>query len=196
MPHDTQEAKTTRLARRIEIAANIGILAIVGIALILFVLPFIIRGQKPVERAIAVGTRLDLPGITITDARRSVLLILSTECRFCTQSMPFYRRLSSERRHLDFALFAAFPEPPTEAGAYVRASSLNVDGLIRAKPSELHATATPTVVFLDRDRTVLASWVGRLPAKVERAVFEHLKGSSSGGVSARSPACDSADCPD
>ena len=186
MPHDTQDAKTARLARRLEIAANVGILVIVGIALILFALPFIIRGQRPVERKIAVGTRLDLPGITVTDAQLSVLLILSTNCRFCTQSMPLYRRLSSERRHLDFALFAAFPEPLTDAGAYLRANSLKVDGLFRAKPSELHATGTPTVVLLDRDRTVLASWVGQLPATLEGAIFEHLKG--------RSRVCDSGDC--
>ena len=74
------------------------------IAGILVFLAIVVRNQlwkptpqphPPAQDAAALrGKNLQIPGLAFPRARASVLLVISTKCHFCQESMPFYRALS------------------------------------------------------------------------------------------------------
>jgi hypothetical protein len=192
MPERHPESKNTdQLAKRIEMAANLGILLIVLATSTLVVRRWVINRGRASDHRIAAGRQLDLPGLKIPARRQAILLILSTECRFCTQSMPFYRSLSSERGRRGYLLFAAFREPSHVAAAYLRTHGLAVDGITRASASDLSGSVTPTVVLVDEKKCVVESWVGQLLPAAEATVRQRARGHGPGAETA---ACPSGDC--
>src|SRR4026207_2441713 len=50
----------------------------------------------PRKPPIEIGTKIDVPGIGWGKSDTTLLFVLSTKCPFCTESMPFYKKLVQE----------------------------------------------------------------------------------------------------
>ena len=128
--------------------------------------------RPPMGRVITKGQQLPvaeyLPG-----ADRALLVVLSTKCRFCTESASFYARLTEKR--FDNIVFV-FAESSSAGEEYLKGLDLwrPATRIARLNLTEIGVTATPTLILLDRGGKVLDSWIGKLDETRERDVIASL----------------------
>ena len=176
-------------SKKLEVAANVAIIVVAlllgGVLVKRFLWPG--GGAAPAQRAdprIPPGTKAALPGVDWAKNGRTLLLVLSRDCRYCTESAPFYRRLVSETEGREgVRLVAVFPQGVEEGRQYLEGLGVNVHEIMQAAPSSTGAVGTPTLVIVDGDGVVRNSWVGQLAAPEESEVLNELKGSSPVGSS-------------
>jgi hypothetical protein len=115
-----------------------------------------------VEREI----RVELPAAVFGDTGKGpvALLVLSTKCRFCTESVPFYRRLlrSEVVQQGRLSLGVVSLQPVDEMRRYLAANDLAIERVIPGSLLGLRVRGTPTLVLLNETGVVESSWVGRL----------------------------------
>ena len=107
-----------------------------------------------------------------------LVLALSPACRFCSRSMPFYRRLAAldEVRSRAVAIVVASPQPLGRSAAFLKQYALHVDLYPRSMDElGLIVASTPTGVLVDTGGVVLTSWEGMLTQDVENEVVASLR---------------------
>lgn len=164
----------SNLTRRIELLANVAIIVVAvligGVLVKRYLWP---QAQPSLAQArIQPGTKLSVPGIEWGKNERTLLLVLSTTCRFCTESSPFYQRLAREKaRKGGVGLVAVLPQSVEESQKYLNGLGVSVDDIRQAGPDAVRVRGTPTLIMADRTGAVVESWVGKLPAEKEAEVL-------------------------
>lgn len=123
------------------------------------------------------GTTLTLPAAATGDGTvDSLLLVLSADCRFCTESMPFYRRLAArpEVRTGRVRLSVVSMQPLAEMRDYLREHGLEATHVMSVPASGLRVGATPGIVLATRQGIVRESWLGAVPKREEKRVTDAL----------------------
>lgn len=165
------------LSRRLEVAANVAIIVVAlllgGVLVKRYLLP-----QAPSPQAqsqIQPGTKLSMPGIEWDKNNRTLLLVLSTSCHFCTESAPFYQRLAQEKaRKGGLGLIAVMPQSVGDSQKYLNDLGVSVDDIKQAGLDAVQVRGTPTLIMADRAGAVVESWVGKLPAEKEAEVLNRF----------------------
>jgi len=114
--------------------------------------------------------------IDFSKTQRTVVLVLSSSCVFCTRSLPFYRELV-ERRSRDIAstrLVAVGVENKDQLANYLETNGIKVDEVLSIGPTSIRQTGTPAILLVDRSRTVQGFWGGMLAPSREQEVFAVL----------------------
>lgn len=133
---------------------------------------------------IPAGTKATLPGVDWAGNGRTLLLVLSRDCRYCTESAPFYRSLARETEgRTDVRLIAVFPQEVAEGRKYLDGLGVTVHEIRQAAPSSTGAGGTPTLILVNGGGVVESSWVGKLAAPEESEVLKLLRGGGPGGNS-------------
>lgn len=167
--------------KKIELIANVAI--IITSALLVAVAAnrfFFSSGSGPGDAAAArqsikVGDRVNLPDFNWAQSERTLLLVLSTNCRFCTESAPFYQRLAQEKtKRRGLRLVAVLPQDAAESRKYLSDHGVSVDDIRRASPGEVKVGGTPTLILADHTGAVITSWIGKLPSDKEAEVLSRL----------------------
>jgi hypothetical protein len=143
----------------------------VGAAGIRFVIGGRIPGP-PLNRPspIAAGTRLaSASRFNPSGTSATLVLVLSTQCRFCTESLPFYDRLSkldavrAGRLHIGIASF----EQADRMRSYLVAHGVELSSIVPLTQTSLRVAVTPTVLLLDKAGFVVNVWEGKLEPQAE-----------------------------
>lgn len=167
------------LLQKTELAANLAIIVVAILLVTVLVRVYLFpRSPAPPTAAssIAPGTKLSLAGIDWRANGKTLVLALSTGCRFCTESAPFYQRLAQERAQArKVRIVAVFPEPVSEGLKYLSDLRVPVDEVRQASLSSIGVTGTPTVIIADDDGKVANSWRGKLPPEKEAETLSLLK---------------------
>lgn len=162
------------LTKRVELLANVVIIVVAvllgGVLVKRYLLP---QAESPQAQArIQPGTKLSVPGIEWGKNERTLLLVLSTTCHYCTESSPFYQRLAREKAEKGgVGLVALLPQSVDESQKYLNGLGVSVDDIKQAGPDAVPVRGTPTLIMADREGAVVESWVGKLPAEKEAEVL-------------------------
>jgi hypothetical protein len=153
---------------RLDTAANIATIVLAIAALVLF-------GYKVSHRGHPAGPRVgsQLPIRRSANVERYAVLMLSTNCRFCSRDADFYRQLSA-RRDQRHRLIAVFPETSDEARRYLQRRGIVVDEVVASDLNRFNTSATPTVIITDGDGKVTKAWVGALAGDSRTDVLSSL----------------------
>ncbi len=119
------------------------------------------------------GNIISIPNLAWPRSGQTLLLALSTGCHFCTDSAPFYQRISKE--HGATHLVAVFPEEISQGEKYLTKLGVKVDEVKQASFGELGISGTPTLVLVDNAGKVISVWEGALPPNRETEVLGRLK---------------------
>lgn len=172
----------TPLRQKVELIANVAIIvASVAIAAA-FVDRFFIRpssGNAPVQKKEIVykGSKAAIADVDWAQSKKNLVLVLSKTCRFCTESMPFYQKLAGLRAaNEDVRLVGVLPQGPEESETYFKQSGVRADRIISAGLSDINVQATPTLLLVDENGTIIESWVGKLPPYREDEVISQVFG--------------------
>ena len=125
-----------------------------------------------------VGKRLDVPGVIWNSSQISAVVFLSTECRYCEASMPFYRRLVSEHHQTaknGVSLLAISLEPSESVNSHLTSEQVQFDHVYQiAQPNRLFP-GTPTFLIVDKNGIIQRAAFGELPASKEDEMLQIVK---------------------
>jgi len=159
-------------ARKIEIAANIAIVIVACVAVLVLIRNY--RASSSLPPSIKAGTRLALKNENWSASSKNVVLAVSTTCRFCTESAPFYRALVEQCRRDHVRTIAVLPQPLDQAEAYLKGEGVTVDEIRQTPLSEIEIAGTPTLMLVDNQGVVRNVWVGKLPEEREKEVLNRI----------------------
>ena len=117
-----------------------------------------------------------LPGVDWAGNKRTVFLALSTQCHYCTESAPFFRRIQKET---GLKMLAVLPQAVDESRKYLNGEGVQVDDVKQATLSAIGVSGTPTVLLVDNAGKVANVWQGKLPPDQEGQVLAALKKKAS-----------------
>jgi thioredoxin-related protein len=160
-------------AKKIELAANIGIVIVAILVVILFIRNYTQRQDNP-QRTVALGSKFALKNVNWQATGRNLVFAISTTCHFCTESAPFYRKLVEQCKQQHVHTVAVLPQSPAEAQAYLSGEGVTVDEIRQSPLSDLDVSGTPTLVLVDHAGIVKDVWVGKLPSTKEKEVVTTL----------------------
>jgi len=167
--------------KKLEVAANIAIIITALLLSVVLAKHYLVNGSEHTlkegitdssERNIT-GKKIALPDIDWKNNKRTLLLALSTTCHFCTDSSPFYVRLTKEARSAH--LIAVFPQSTADGRQYLNRHGVGIEDVHQSTLGSLGVQGTPTLILVDDKGVVLNSWVGKLPADKEAEVLSQLE---------------------
>jgi len=123
-----------------------------------------------------VGTSLKgrLPGVDWSKNGRTLVLAISTQCHFCTESAPFFRRVKEEAGK-NPKMVALLPQSVTEAERYLSGQGVKVDQIVQVQPGTLGIRGTPTLMLVNHKGVITKLWTGKIPDSEQDAVLSILK---------------------
>lgn len=165
---------------KLETAANITTIMVSILLSVVLVRVFLLP-QRPPEALsarpqAAKGTNLkgSLPGVDWGANGRTLVLAISTRCHFCTDSAPFFRRISKEKP-AGTKLLAVLPQAVEESRKYLDQEGVRVDEVKEAALDSIKVSGTPTLLLVDKAGTVADVWAGKLEPSQEEEVLSVLK---------------------
>ncbi len=113
-----------------------------------------------------------VPGVDYRKSDRTMVMFLSTHCKYCEMSVPFYRELSGSLASKKGArrLVAVFPQTAEEVKAFIDKEKLAVETVAVPDLDTFGIGGTPTLLLVARDGTVIRSWVGAPQPQVKEAI--------------------------
>ena len=159
----------------LETATNFAVLCtcvLIGyVAVTRFVLPQANRQNE----TLAVGTKLKVTSIDWSQHDQTLVLALSTQCHFCSQSAEFYRRAVSAADGKQTHIIAVLPQATVDSRLYLEQLGVNVTDIRQLPLETVGVKATPTVLLVDNNGVIAKAWVGKLPASNEAEVLAQVR---------------------
>lgn len=165
-----------RWLKYIEVSSNVAVL-VVAMALLGALVStrwWPPAGKGKFEDGLQKGQVLaSLPSIDYSAAPQTLVIVGSTTCQYCKESLPFYQQLlSTKSAAQQTRIVAIFPNPKTEVDQYKQRNQLNVESVPSLNYANLNVTGTPTLILVDSAGRVLDFWVGRLSQEEEKQVMK------------------------
>lgn len=164
------------LGRKIELVANVGIIVVAIVVCVAAVKYFRTKasGSPAPTPVIAAGTKINLESEDWTRNRQTLLLALSTTCKYCSASAGFYQRLANTASSKT-KLVAVLPQTTGESQQYLKSLNVLITEIRQISPSSLGVRATPTLILVNSTGNVTKSWVGQLSPDQEEEVLSALR---------------------
>jgi len=166
------------LLRRIELVANICIIVVALVICGAIIKRFLLKSPATARDVpgVTAGTRINLIDVDWARNGRTLLLVLSTGCKFCSASAPFYQNLVSKTVSSNGTkLIAVLPQNVEQAREYLQSINVPIEDVKQASPASVGARATPTLILVNNAGLVTDSWVGQLSADKEAEVLARLQ---------------------
>jgi len=175
---------------KLDIAANVatvGVAVLVSAALIkVYLVPSSQAGlrsrtisapqgaQPPAEVAVGANLSGRIPGVDWKKNGRTLVLAISTQCHFCKDSAPFYRKLQ-EQVGRNLKTVAVLPQPVAEAEQYLKSEGVRVGEVKQLSMGDIGVQGTPTLFLVDSAGVVTKVWVGKLGPEQEQWALDELR---------------------
>lgn len=169
-----------KFRKLVEIGSNVAIILVAVVLGYFLISRYLAAPAPPQPQALAGQGVMIQPGNTIPmtnvdwgKSDRNLLMVLSTACHFCSESMPFYQKLIARNAgSKSLRIIAALPQDVPDATKYLSEHNITVDEVVKANPGEAMVRGTPTLLLVNKDGVVLDTWVGKLPPDKENEVLE------------------------
>lgn len=164
----------------LDTAANIAIILVCAIAAFVLIRnQFFPPAPPPRPGEVAKGDQIAaLQQVVPAGANRAIVMALSPTCGFCTESMPFYKRLIDERNQKgsDVKVVAAVPAEEAKQGEMkiMQEAGVKPDSVAVLNFQEAKVAGTPTLLLVDNKGEVLDVWVAKLDESGEKKVLKVL----------------------
>jgi len=101
-------------------------------------------------------------------------MVLSSKCKFCSESAGFYKRIIAETRCGKARLVGVFPEDIKDASKYLQEIDVSLDSVIQVPLFSIGVIGTPTLILVNEKGVVINIWTGRLSNEKEAEVITTL----------------------
>ena len=111
-------------------------------------------------------------------SEKTLVIALSSDCRFCIESMPFYRELILSRAAADSDLrivaLVEHLDRLRQEQRLLQEAGVEVDSLLSVDFQSIGIAGTPTLVLVDRQGEALHVWKGKLTEEGQAQVYRSL----------------------
>ena len=165
---------------KLDTAANIAILVVCAIAAFVLVRNHFFPQRPPgAPPEIEAGEQYDaLRGVVPAGAQRALVIAVSPTCHYCTESMPFYKRLIDQRNQsgsqVKVVVAVPRPEAQAEEAQKLAEGGVKPDALVPLDFASVRVNGTPTILLVDNQGKVLDVWVAKQPKKGENEILKTL----------------------
>ena len=177
------------LFRVLQVTANIAIIVVAALLIFSFVKYKPWKDQvtervevprRPPQPVGAKGQRITLGKVDWAANKRTMVIALNTDCRFCTESASFYKRLVQMKSRGDTTvrLVAAFSQPVDVASTYLASLGVDIRDIEESSLDSLFIRGTPTILLVDDTGLVTDVWIGRLDSRRESEVIGRIRSST------------------
>jgi thioredoxin-related protein len=172
------------ISKKLEVAANVAILVVALLLGVVLVKRYLAPGpppEPPRAERLKPGDKLALEDVDWRQSKKTLVMVLSTNCHYCTESAPFYQRLAREKSGRDdVRLLAVLPQSVEESRKYLDTNGVAVNDVRQEKSGAIRVPGTPTLIMVDSSGAVVDSWVGKLPPEKEDEVLKSLLSERAG----------------
>lgn len=170
-----------RAAKRIEVLANLATI----VAACVFAgglirqctqssyRPSFLSANNQGQKEVIASLNLSQLGIDWSRNKQTLVMVLSNQCHFCTESAPFYRKLTEIKNGT--RLIAILPQDRDSARAYLERLGVSVDEMLQSDLSNMGVRGTPTLVLVKNDGVVRDTWLGKLSPQDEEKLIGLLR---------------------
>ena len=170
----------TNLPKKIELVANLAIITVACLLVTVLAKDYLLSRpsnivqDKPSANEPAASNSFSVSSLGIEwKSRQTLLLILSSECHYCTESAPFYKRIIQNKG--ETRIVAVMPQGVIDGQKYLERLGISVDEIKQSALSNLGVRGTPTLLLVDESGTIKESWLGKLPSEQEPKVLAFLR---------------------
>ena len=169
--------RANRLQVLIELVANItiAVAVIVGISVWMYGLYASNHASNITGTNVAsptLHTKIVLPGVDWSTSKATLVIAMSSECRYCVDSASFYKDLT-HRNHAA-PIVIVMPQRKQAAQEFLRRYMVTPNNVISAELTSIQVSATPTVLLISSSGVVEKVWVGELTKTQQQEVFTSL----------------------
>lgn len=159
--------------KRIEVTTNLAILF--AFVLVGALAAKRLREPSQFNAAPSVGETVSLPGIQWSKSERNLVLALSTNCHFCTDSAEFYQQLIPSAAKAGVRVVAVLPQPIPDTSSYLGKLHVSVQDVVQSPLIAVEVSGTPTILMIDGTGKIRKAWVGKLTPDQEQQVIADLR---------------------
>lgn len=179
------------LFKKIETAANVAVIVLVALFgwTVFRGNPRSTSAASPVGQPAGPKIGLNLNQTLLKDVswaanQNTLVLGLQTTCHFCTESGPFFQKLTVAAAG-STKIVAVLPQTVEESKQYLSKLGVHVDEVRSAPLSSIGVSGTPTMMLVDNKGIVRKVWLGKLPEEQQSQVPSAVvpaRGSHPGGL--------------
>jgi len=126
-------------------------------------------------QATPVSQIVPLQNIDWTKSDKTLILYISSTCKFCSASGPFYQKLVNDEAAKGIHFVAVMPQSVNEGHQYLNKLGVRIDDVYEASLETIGVRATPTLLLVNKSGVVTDSWVGQLQPDREDQVISKLE---------------------
>lgn len=161
----------------LEVVTNVAILCVCVLIVVIGVKEYLSPNTAAALAGPSKGTHVSLPGVDWSRGNRTLVMVLSTQCHFCSDSAGFYQKLLPQAIDRKIPVVAILPQSIEESRQYLtrlglQASSISV---LQEPMSAVHVSGTPTLFVVDHQGLVQRAWSGKLAASGETEVLSEVQ---------------------
>jgi hypothetical protein len=167
--------------KRIELVANVAIIIAAVLLAALTANKFFFSpgsgstAQAVTSQGVKVGDKVALPDFNWAQSERTLVVALSTNCHFCTESAPFYQRVAAEiLKHRRTRLVTVVPQSVEVGRKYLDELGVAIDDVRQSPLNAVGVRGTPTLILVDKEGIARRVWVGKLPDGAQSEVISQL----------------------
>jgi thioredoxin-related protein len=160
-----------------EITANVLIVVVALLLGFVLIQKHILKESSanfPARMQPTVGSIVNLQGIDWSKHQKTLILALRTDCKYCNESAPFYKRVIDAARTANINLIAVFPTSKEESATHLQKLGLENLDVRQASLDTLKVGGTPTLILTNSKGEITKSWLGKLPPDKESEVINQL----------------------
>ena len=163
---------------KLETLTHLAIIALCLIVSAVLVQRHFLSAPAP-QVGVVPGQEVELPAsMALVESRQTLVLALSPQCRFCTESLPFYRELmrrrDAEGSELRVVALVSDEAAVGEEQEILEKSDIQLDALASADFGSLGIPGTPMMLLVNRDGEAVKVWKGKLTTEAEAGVLATL----------------------
>ena len=161
-----------KLKQTLEVTTNIAVIIAVVFVAAVFYHSYFNEGVHPIK-----GDQLPHLGSYVwSSSEHTLVLALRKNCRFCEESMPFYRRLAELKKkgRLNANLIAIFPNSAQAAQGVLRSQNVEITAAFGINLGDLKIAGTPTLILADSNGRIEKYWVGKQTESGEDTILRAM----------------------
>lgn len=113
-----------------------------------------------------------LPEFDFRKSPNTLLIAIDADCQYCIAAIPFFKKLVHEGRDdSSVRIIAMFQNKEEDTKHFLSEHGLEVEFIANTDLAALRVNATPTVIWVDADRKILAAYEGLFQENQEAQFF-------------------------
>jgi hypothetical protein len=120
------------------------------------------------------GKHLDIAGIDWQKNQEHLVIALSSHCRFCIADAPLYRQVTNDSLSNKLNIVVISSDDSDSLHRFLQQNSIHADKILLQPLSSIGVTSTPTLLIVDSQGIVRATFIGQLDQSRQTALRERL----------------------